>query len=153
MNMRTSCGVLRNYTLSTNYSSERGTVPACCPHSFGVVANLLVVGTDLLFYLIIVLLTVELLCGVHPVDPYNELLDPQSEGQEDMLPRLTVLGDAASNSPTISKAQSACTTQQAWGLFRLSEINESGFRRMVRVRMRNGNIMVRFLTSLPGMFL
>jgi hypothetical protein len=122
-------------------------------HSFRVVANLLVVGTDFLFYLITALLTVELLCGVHPVDPYNELLDPQSGGQEDMLPHLTFLGDAASNSPTISKAQSACTTQQAWGLFRLGEIKESGFRRMVRVRMRNRNIKVRVLTSLPGMFL
>lgn len=120
MNMRTSCGVLRNYTLSTNYSSERGTVPACCPHSFGVVANLLVVGTDLLFYLIIVLLTVELLCGVHPVDPYNELLDPQSEGQEDMLPRLTVLGDACLKlSPSSCHDQHGTvrpynTTQQEW---------------------------------------
>lgn len=117
-------------------------------HSVGVVTDLHDVGSDHHHHLIIALLTVG-----HLVDPYNELLDPQGVGQEGMLPRLTVLGDAASNSPTISKAQSACTTQQAWGLFRLSEINESGFRRMVRVRMRNGNIMVRFLTSLPGMFL
>lgn len=84
-------------------------------HSVGVVTDLHDVGSDHHHHLIIALLTVG-----HLVDPYNELLDPQGVGQEGMLPRLTVLGDACLKlSPSSCHDQHGTvrlynTTQQEW---------------------------------------
>ena len=60
-------------------------------HGGGVVADLLDVLADLLGDLLEAGLAVGGLGGVHLVDPNDELLDPQGEGQQGVLPGLAVL--------------------------------------------------------------
>ena len=62
-------------------------------HGGGVVADLLDVLADLLGDLLEAGLAVGGLGGVHLVDPDDELLDPQGEGQQGVLAGLAVLGD------------------------------------------------------------
>lgn len=56
--------------------------------------NLLDVGGDFLLDLLVARLVVGWLGGVHLVDPDDELLDAQREGEQRVLARLPVLADA-----------------------------------------------------------